>query len=317
MRRILLCLGIILGVWATACASAPTAAPAGATQAPTAADQASGAAPKMIQVVAGENFWGSIAAQLGGTHVSVTSIVTDPNADPHEYESNTGDARAFAQANYVILNGAGYDDWGQKLLDANPVSGRKVMTVADLLGKKEGDNPHFWYNPAYVNQVADQITADYQALDPASAAYFTQQRQLLTAAFKPYTDRIAAIKAQFAGVKVGATESIFVYMANALGLDLISPPEFMQAVAEGNDPPVAAVAQFQDQIKQKQIKVLVYNVQTATDVTTNIKIQAGDQNIPVVGVSESIQPPDVSFEDWQFAQLITLQNALNSDALIQ
>ena len=271
----------------------------------------------VLQVVAGENFWGSIAAQLGGTHASVTSVVTDPNADPHEYESNTSDARAFAQANYVILNGAGYDTWGQKLLDANPVDGRKVFTVADLLKKKEGDNPHFWYNPTYVDQVADQITADYQALDPADAGYFSQQRVAFAAALKLYHDRIASIRAKFAGQKVGATESIFVYLANALGLDLISPPEFMQAVAEGNDPPASSVAEFQQQIEQKQITVLVYNVQTVTDVTNNLKQLAAQQNIPTVGVSETMQPPDATFQDWQYAQLLALQNALNASALSQ
>jgi zinc/manganese transport system substrate-binding protein len=270
-----------------------------------------------IQVVAGENFWGSIAAQLGGTHVSVTSIVTDPNADPHEYESNTNDARASAAARYVVLNGAGYDSWAQKLLDANPVSGRKVFTVADLLGKREGDNPHFWYGPNYVERVADHITADYKALDPADASYFAQQRSTLEAAFKPYHDRIAAIKTKFAGQKVGATENIFVYMASALGLDLVSPPEFMQAVAEGNDPPASSVAAFQQQITHKQITVLVYNVQTATDVTNTLKQLAAQQNIPVVGVSETMQPPDASFQDWQYAQLLTLQNALNATALSQ
>jgi zinc/manganese transport system substrate-binding protein len=268
-----------------------------------------------MQVVAGENFWGSIAAQVGGTHVRVTSIVTDPNADPHEYESNTNDARAFAAARYVILNGAGYDTWAQKLLDANPVTGRKVFTVADLLGKREGDNPHFWYDPDYVERVADHITADYKALDPGDASYFAQRRAAFEAALKPYHDRIAAIKAKFAGQKVGATENIFVYLASALGLDLISPPAFMQAVAEGNDPPASSVAQFQQQITQKQITVLVYNVQTATDVTNTLKQLAAEQNIPVVGVSETMQPPDVSFQDWQFAQLLTLQNALNANAL--
>ena len=130
-----------------------------------------------LQVIAGENFWGSIATQLGGTHVTVTSIVTNPNTDPHEYESSATDARAFATADYVVLDGAGYDDWGQKLLSANPSSSRKVLTVADLLNKKAGDNPHFWYNPDWVDQVADRITADYQALDPAGSAYFIQQRQ--------------------------------------------------------------------------------------------------------------------------------------------
>ncbi len=271
----------------------------------------------VLNVVAGENFWGSIATQLGGIHVSVTSIVSDPNADPHQYESSTSAARAFAQANYVILNGAGYDTWGQKLLDANPVSGRKVFTVADLLGKHEGDNPHFWYNPGYVEQVSNQITKDFQALDPADSAYFTRQRAAFEAALSAYHQRITEIKAKFAGQKVGATESIFAYLANALGLDLISPPEFMNAVAEGNDPPASSVVTFEQQVRQKQITVLVYNVQTITNITNTIKQLAAQQNIPIVGVSETIQPADVRFQDWQATQLLALQNALNASALGQ
>jgi zinc/manganese transport system substrate-binding protein len=281
-----------------------------------AAGAANGQGAATIQVVAGENFWGSIAAQLGGNHVQVTSIVMNPNADPHEYESNTSDARVFATAQYVILNGAGYDTWGQKLLDANPVSGRKVFTVADLLHKRGGDNAHFWYNPDYVRQVANQITKDYKALDPADASYFdTQNNQILNVAMKPYFDRIAAIKAKFAGQKVGATESIFVYMANALGLEVISPPQFMQAVSEGNDPPAGSVAVFQQQIQQRQITVLVYNLQTATSVTTMLKQMAAQQNIAGVGISETMQPPDATFQDWQHAQLMTLENALNANAV--
>jgi zinc/manganese transport system substrate-binding protein len=272
---------------------------------------------KVLQVVAGENFWGSIATQLGGTHANVTSIVTDPNADPHEYESNTADARLFAQADYVILNGVGYDTWAQKLLDANPVSGRKVFTAGDLVGKKEGENPHLWYNPTYVEEVANQITKDYQSLDPADAAYFTQQRSAFENALGEYHQRINEIKTKFAGQKVGATESIFVYLANALGLDLITPPDFMDAVAEGNDPPAASVVTFEQQVRTKQITVLVYNVQTVTDVTNTIKQLAAQQNIPIVGVSETIQPADASFQEWQTAQLLVLQNALNANALGQ
>ncbi|MFI5273591.1 MAG: metal ABC transporter solute-binding protein, Zn/Mn family [Ktedonobacterales bacterium] len=274
----------------------------------------SGASGGKLEVVVGENFWGSIAAQLGGSHVDVASIVTDPNTDPHEYESNTNDARAFAAAQYVVLNGAGYDTWAQKLLDANPVDGRKVFTVADLLGKHQGDNPHFWYNPAYVERVADRITADYEALLPADATYFAQQRSAFQTALAPYLGRIVSIKATFAGQKVGATESIVVYLANALGLNLISPPAFMLAVSEGNDPPASSVALFQQQIAQRQITVLVYNTQTATDVTTTLKQLAAAHNIPVVGVSETMQPPGVTFQDWQYAQLLTLQNALSMGA---
>ena len=275
------------------------------------------ASSKHLNVLAAENFWGSIATQLGGSHVTVNSIVNDPNADPHEYTSNAGDARLFAKADYVILNGVGYDTWAQKLLDANPVAGRKVFIAADLVGKKEGDNPHLWYNPTYVEQVSDQITKDLQSLDSADSSYFTQQRAAFEHALSDYHARINEIKAKFAGQKVGATETIFVYLANALGLDLTTPPEFMEAVAEGNDPPASSVVAFEQQVKAKQITVLVYNVQTVTDVTNTIKQLATQQNIPIVGVSETIQPADASFEEWQTAQLLVLQNALNANALGQ
>src|SRR5467141_613887 len=198
-------LATLVGNVLTACGAPATGAGSGQT----------------LQVIAGENFWGSIAAQLGGSHVAVTSIETNPNTDPHEYESSATDARAFATAGYVILNGAGYDDWGQKLLSANPSQSRTVLTVADLLNRKPGDNPHFWYNPDWVDKVADKITSDYRALDPADAGYFTQQREAFATAFKPYNEAIAQIRGTSGGVPVGSTESIFVYMAQALGLDLI------------------------------------------------------------------------------------------------
>jgi zinc/manganese transport system substrate-binding protein len=267
-----------------------------------------------IRVVAAENFWGSLAVQLGGTKASVQSVVTDPNADPHEYETSTSDARAFADADLVILNGAGYDDWGRKLLDANPSSHRQVLDVAQLIGKKAGENPHFWYDPGYVVKVADSITAKYKAAYAADAGYFDAQRTAFDTALKPYVQRIAEIKSKYSGVPIGATESIFDYMAAALGLNLISPPEFMDAVAEGNDPPASAVVAFNNQVTGRQIKVLVYNVQTATAVTTNVKRLAAQNDIPVVGVSETMQPVSASFQEWQLAELITLQNALAATA---
>jgi zinc/manganese transport system substrate-binding protein len=301
LRRVLptLLVATLLSALLAACGAPPAGASSG----------------KTLQVIAGQNFWGSIAAQLGGTHVSVTSIVTNPNADPHDYESSAQDARLFGSADYVILNGAGYDAWGAKLLSANPNANRKVFTVADLLNKKAGDNPHFWYNPDWVEQVADKITADYKAMDSADSSYFSQQRDTFRAALKPYHDRIAKIKSTFSGVAVGATESIFVYLAEALGLKLISPPEFMQAVAEGNDPPAQTVAEFHDQVAGKKIKVLVYNVQTSTNITEDLKRLAANNGIPVVGVSETLQPVDATFQEWQGAQLLTLQNALNAEAL--
>jgi zinc/manganese transport system substrate-binding protein len=273
---------------------------------------AAGVAPGVLNVVAGENFWGNIAAQLGGSKASVHSVVTDPNADPHEYETSTQDARAFADADLVILNGAGYDDWGQKLLDANSSSHRTVLNIAQLLGRKPGDNPHFWYNPSYVLTVVEKITAEYKAIDPGDASYFDQQRSALTPAFKAYIDLLAQIKSKYAGSPIGSTESIFVYMADALGLNLISPPEFMNAVAEGTDPPASAVATFHDQVAGNQIKVLVYNIQASSALTASMKQLAQQQGIPSVGVTETLQPVGATFQDWQTAQLTALEAALAS-----
>lgn len=270
-----------------------------------------------VQIVAGENFWGSLVSQLGGTKVQVSSIVSDPNADPHEYESNTADARAFANANYVILNGAGYDSWGNKLLSASPSSSRKILNVATLLGKKEGDNPHFWYNPSYVNTVVAQMEQNLISLDPSDRSYFETQYAMLTASLNGYQGRIASIKQQFSGTKVAATEDIFAYLASAAGLNLVSPPAFTQAVAEGNDPPTSSVVQFQQQLQSGQVKLLVYNEQTVTPLTNSMKQLAAENNIPIVGVTETIQPPDTTFQVWMNAELLGLENALNANKLGQ
>jgi zinc/manganese transport system substrate-binding protein len=274
-----------------------------------------GSGGSVLRVVAAEDFWGSIAAQIGGSRASVQSVVTDPNADPHLYPSSTNDSRAISLADVVIVNGAGYDTWATDMIAAGRRSGRRVLNVANALGKKEGVNPHFWYDPAWVALVSDRITATFKAADPNDASYFDQQRTTLDVSLQPYRSRVAEIRQKFTGVKVGATESIFVYMASALGLDLISPPQFMNAVAEGTEPPVAAVVQFEGQVQQKQIRVLVSNVQTATDTTTNIKHMAAAADIPVVGVSETLQPESATFQEWQLSQLLALENALDADAL--
>jgi zinc/manganese transport system substrate-binding protein len=281
---------------------------------PPAANTGNGAP---ITVIAGENFWGSLILQLGGNRVSVTSIVSDPNADPHEYESNAADAKLFATANYVILNGAGYDSWGDALLSASQNANRKVLNVAQLLGKKNGDNPHFWYSPDYVNQVITQMEADLISIDPSDAAYFQAQYKTLQSSLAEYRNRITTIQHSFGGTKVASTESIFVYLAQAAGLDLISPAEFIDAVAEGNDPPASSVVEFEKQLKGHEPQVLVYNEQTVTPLTENMKKLAAEAGIPTIGITETIQPPDATFQEWMNAQLLQLQNALNAKALGQ
>ena len=159
--------------------------------------QASASNSGPVQVVAAENFWGNIAAQVGGSHVHVISVIVDPNTDPHSYEPTAADARTVADAQYVIVNGVGYDPWADKLLQANPASGRKELNVGNFNGKHEGDNPHMWYNPDYVTAVANKIRDDLKALDPTDAAAFDQSAQtFLTTGLARYHDLIAAIKAK-------------------------------------------------------------------------------------------------------------------------
>jgi len=275
-------------------------------------NQSSSSQTAVIQVVAAENFWGSLISQLGGARTQVLSIVTDPNADPHEYESNSQDAQAIASAPFVIVNGAGYDDWALKLIAASNTPNQVVLNVADLLGKKEGDNPHFWYSPYYVNDTIKAMYQDLILIDPSDTAYFTQQYASLNVSLGVYNKRITEIKAHFAGTKVAATESIFVYLANATGLDLVSPPAFMNAVSEGNDPPAQSVAEFQQLLENGTVRAMVYNAQTVTPITESMKELASSNGIPIVAITETIQPSNVSFQVWMNAELISLQNALNS-----
>ncbi len=291
-------------------------APTQATQT-TAPAQAAISQSAPIQVVAGENFWGSLVSQLGGSRTQVTSIVTDPNADPHEYESNSQDAQAITNAAFVIVNGIGYDDWALKIIAASNNPHQVVLNVGDFLGKKEGDNPHVWYSPTYVNETVKAMYNDLLTIDPADTSYFTQQYATLNASLGVYNARISEIRAQFAGREVGSTESIFVYLGEAAGLDLVSPPAFMDAVAEGNDPPAQSVVQFQQLIQNGTVTVLVYNEQTVTPLTESIKALAASKDIPIVGVTETIQPPDVAFQVWMNAECLALQNALNAQALGQ
>jgi zinc/manganese transport system substrate-binding protein len=264
-----------------------------------------------LRVVAAENFWGSIASQLGGDRVQTASIITNPDTDPHSYEPTPQDGRVVAGARYVIVNGAGYDPWADRLLAANPVSGRRVLDVGDLIGVKEGGNPHTWYSPTYVQKVIDRISADLSAVDATDASYFDEQRQTyLTAGLQRYDDLRTAIRNAYRGVPVGATESIFVYLADDLGLDLTTPPAYMKAISEGTDPTVGDRTAFDEQVQNGQIKVLVFNRQNSTPDIQQLVDVANARGIPVVSITETLAPSVVSFQEWQSTQLAALQQAL-------
>ncbi|MFC5908732.1 metal ABC transporter solute-binding protein, Zn/Mn family [Streptacidiphilus monticola] len=302
----------VAGAVAVAAIAAVSACSTTAPAASTSDSGASAGTGKVLQVVAAENFWGSIAQQLGGDHVKVTSIINNPDTDPHDYEPTAADARTVASAQYAVVNGIGYDAWADKLLAANPSSGRSELNVGDLVGLKPGGNPHRWYSPENVHQVIEQITADYKKLDPADAAYFDQQKQTFeTQALAQYNQLIGEIKQKYAGTPIGASESIVTPLAEGLGLTMKTPESFLDATSEGTDPTAADKALINQQIQGKQIKVYVYNSQNSTpDIAAQVKL-AKAQGIPVATVTETLTPAGASFQQWQVAELRGIEAALH------
>jgi zinc/manganese transport system substrate-binding protein len=280
----------------------PPRSPAAATEATSSGT--------VIHVVAAENFWGSIASQIGGKHVRVTSIITNPNTDPHSYEPTASDARTLAAAQFVIENGIGYDPWVPRLLAADQGNPR-VLNVGDLVGVADGGNPHRWYNPTDVQTVIARMTTDLTAVDPRDRAYFKAQAMRFdTVALKPYDDLIAAIRAKYAGTPVGASESIFAMLAPALGLNLITPPAFLKAISEGTDVSAADKETIDNQIKTRQIKIYVYNSQ---NVTPDVQAQLSEvkaQHIPYTTITETLDPARLTYQAWQTRQLKGIQTAL-------
>jgi zinc/manganese transport system substrate-binding protein len=274
-------------------------------------DRATTTGGKGLQVVAAENVWGSIASQLGGSRVHVTSVIASPATDPHDYEPTAADARTMAGAQLAIVNGIGYDPWAGKLIAANPVHGRVVLTVGDLLGLEPGANPHRWYSPTDVQKVIDQIARDYTKLDPKNATSFEQQkRRFETRGLAQYKRLIATIKRKYHGVPVGASESIFAPLAEALGLKVLTPTSFLKATSEGTEPTAADKTTIDRQIASRQIKVWVFNSQNSTPDVQRITDAARKKRIPVTTITETPTPPSVSFQGWQARQLETLAAAL-------
>ena len=264
-----------------------------------------------IRVAAAENVWGSIAAQLGGDLVQVTNVIANPATDPHDYEPTAVDARTFATAELVIVNGVGYDAWAPKLLAANPVGGRLVLTVGDVVGIEAGGNPHRWYSPHDVRQVIAAIVADYKQLDPKDAAYFDRRRTSFeTKGLAVYNAEIAAIRKTYAGTPVGASESIFAPLAQALGLKLVTPASFLKAISEGTEPTAKDVSTIDRQIARRELRVWVVNSQNSTPDVQRLTDAARSRGIPVTAITETLTPATATFQAWQVAQLRALRAAL-------
>jgi zinc/manganese transport system substrate-binding protein len=265
-----------------------------------------------LRVVAAENFWGSIAAQLGGSKVALSSVIVNPNTDPHSYEPTASDGVAMARSQMAIVNGIGYDAWATKLLDANPSSARVLLDVGSMLGLKQGDNPHQWYSPSSVQSVIGRIVADYKRLDPADATYFDRQRVTFQTRDLAEYDRLRSeIRTRYGGVTVGYSESIFQPLGQDLGLRLLTPYSFAKAIAEGTDVSAADKQTVDRQAEARAIKVWVYNSQNATPDVQRVNQLARAAHIPVTTITETLSPASATFEQWQDAEMSSLLEALH------
>jgi zinc/manganese transport system substrate-binding protein len=265
-----------------------------------------------LQVVAAENFWGSVAAQLGGKRVQVRSIIVNPDTDPHGYDPTAQDARTMSAARMAILNGVGYDGWASELLAANPAGARVVLSVGGLLGLKDGANPHRWYFPANVYTVANQIVADYDKLDPADAGYFAQQKQMFeTRGLARYDQLRREIRARYAGVPVGYSESVFQGLGEDLRLRLLTPYSFAKAIAEGTDVSAQDKETVDAQVQNHRIAVWVFNRQNVTPDVRRVNEIAKARQVQIATVTETLSPASENFEQWQVAELEELMRALH------
>ena len=262
-----------------------------------------------IKIVAAEDFYGNVAQQLGGDKVSVTSILSDPNVDPHEYESSVQDGIAITNANIVIENGLDYDTWMDKLLSASPNPDRILLTAGTIAPDQLMDNPHVWYGIDNISAIASAITNALIKKDPADTVLFQNNLAAFNASLAPITAKMDEIRTQYAGTAVGLTETIYLYQTEPMGLGVLTPFTFEKAIAEGNDPSAQDVEIANNQIASKLISVLIYNSQTVTPITTNLENAAQAQGIPVVPVTETMPPSD-TYQSWMLDELGALEAAL-------
>jgi zinc/manganese transport system substrate-binding protein len=261
-----------------------------------------------IDVVAAENFYGSVAQEIGGNRVSVTSILNNPDQDPHLFEVSPAIIRQIAAARVVIYNGADYDPWIEKLLKVTAKPGRVAIVAADLMNKKAGDNPHLWYDPATMPAVASALAAALAAADPAHKDDYAARLRTFLASLAPLNDKIAAIRGKYAGTPVTASEPVFGPMADALALKM-SNEHFQLAIMNDTEPSARDVAAFERDLKTHKVRVLFYNKQASNKMVQHLVDLARAANVPVVGVTE-IAPSDVSYRDWMLMQLDEAQRAL-------
>jgi zinc/manganese transport system substrate-binding protein len=268
---------------------------------------------EVVDVVVSVSQWADLTRTLGGDCASVTTVLSSPAVDPHDFEPRPADIAAFDGAELVVLDGAGYDTWATDAL-ANLDDAPAVVSAAEVAGLREGApaNPHLWYDPELLPRMAAAITRALTRLAPADAQAFTAAAGAWAADLAPYTDEVASLRSFTAGRTYAATEPVFDPMATALGLTDVTPEGYRSAASNDSDPAPGDIAAFQSTLQNEQADVLVVNTQTEGTVPDQLRQVAEDAGVAVVEVTES--PPDAggSFVAWQLAQLQQLSTALGS-----
>lgn len=286
---------------ALACACAlPMLAPSGAAW----------AAPARISVVAAENFYGDVVRQLGGENVDVTSILNNPDQDPHLFEASPKTARALQHAALVVYNGADYDPWMAKLLAASPNAQRTAIVAASLVGAKPGDNPHLWYKPQTMPAVARAVSAALVAADPAHRAQYEANLARFIQSLAPFEARIAQLRQSYAGVAVTATEPVAGYLCDAIGLTMRNA-RFQLSVMNDTEPAASDIAAFEADLRGKRVRALIYNAQAVSKLTERMMGIAKQTRVPTISVTET-QPAGKTYQQWMSGQLDALANALEA-----
>lgn len=263
-----------------------------------------------LKVVAAENFYGGVAAQIGGAHVSVSNIIANPDQDPHAFEATPGQVRQVADAKVVIFNGGHYDEWMEKLLKAAPRKDRITVEAAKVVKARHGGNPHLWYAPATMPAVAKAIAAALTKADAAHAADYAANLGKTLADLERVSQRVGQLRDKHKGKPVAATEPVFGLMAEALGLTMRNE-KFQMALMNESEPSARDIAAFETDLKTRKVKVLLYNSQVSEKLAQRLVDIAKESKIPVVGVTET-QPADKTFVDWMLGQLDALDKALDA-----
>ncbi|WP_233831922.1 metal ABC transporter solute-binding protein [Paraburkholderia sp. ZP32-5] len=270
--------------------------------------KAATAADAKIPVVAAENFYGDVVRQLGGDRVNVTSILSNPDQDPHLFEASPATARALQHASLVLYNGADYDPWMAKLLAASKGTQRTVIVAADLTGKKSGDNPHLWYDPATMPKVARAMSDALIAADPAHKSAYDANLAKFLDSLKPIDAKIAALHGRYEGVPVTATEPVFGYMSDAIGLQMRNL-RFQLATMNDTEASAADIAAFEQDLRERRVRVLIYNSQATEALTRHMLKLAQQSKVPTMSVTETL-PAGKTYQTWMLTQLDALDKAL-------